>query len=110
MSADLIAEQEAALLAALEEQYRIEEEAILEEQMRIEEELFREEMALMGETDPNVIAELQAERQAARLKDIVQQNKKKIADKKKKYASSPPWGRSCPLAFAPLCFRWSQRC
>jgi hypothetical protein len=53
--------------------------------MCIEEEMFREEMALLGETDPNVIAELQAERQAARLKDIIASNKKSIADKKKRY-------------------------
>src|SRR5690348_3163239 len=76
--------QEAALLAQLEEQYRLEEEALIAEQLRMEEEMFAEEMALLGETDPQVIAELQAERQAAKLKDIVSKNKKTIADKKKR--------------------------
>lgn len=85
LSPEEIAAQEAALLAQLAEQYRLEEEALLAEQMRLEEEMFAEEMALLGETDPNVIAELQAERQAARLKDIIASNKKAIADKKKRY-------------------------
>lgn len=106
-TADEIAAQEAALLAALEEQYRLEEEALLEEQMRMEAEMFAEEMALLGETDPNIIAELQAERQAAKLKDIVAKNKKNIADKKKRSVlpssrfpvATPP--ASSPIAPAP---------
>lgn len=66
----------------------------MEEQLRMEDEMFAEEMAALGETDPQVIAELQAERQATKLKEIVAKNKKSIETKKKASASGS-------LSFAP---------
>lgn len=93
--------QEAALMAALEEQYRLEEEALLEEEMRLEEELLAEEMALLAEEDPNMVAELEAERQAARLKEIVARNKQAIADKKKRFVPTKLTKTSFPLFSLP---------